>query len=110
MDYRLFHPLEVVFICVIVCLRLGLWVCGFVVCECGFVDWLGVCVCVCVSVCVCVCVSAFACRCVFVYYVFGGCVSVLFGVLGYEYAFVDFCGFVGLHVLMYFTYELCNMI
>jgi hypothetical protein len=58
----------------------------------------------------CVCVSAFACRCVFVYYVFGGCVSVLFGVLGYEYAFVDFCGFVGLHVLMYFTYELCNMI
>ena len=31
-----------------------------------------------------------ACGCLFVYYVFGGCVSVLFGVLGYEYAFVDF--------------------
>ena len=56
-----------------------------------WIGWACVCVrvCVCVSVCVCVCFSV-ACGCLFVYYVFGGCVSVLFGVLGYEYAFVDF--------------------
>ena len=55
----------VVWVCVRVCVWLGGWV-GVCACVCVYVGgWVGGCVCVCVCVCVCACVFAcvFVCAC-----------------------------------------------